>query len=186
MPPVSKPLNFSFGPEQAEAFCAALQRQSPNPAHTLAALTALESFLLATVHPSQRSGPEFTSIAALLQRHAAQTRAQLLAGARQQLQTAMEAYSVASVTRLHASLSRNGFWQAAQSAGKNTAAEALKSAAAWAAAWCRDAKARALAASGYPDALDFKGAGILPAEYAAMNDLSACLAGAGASRPRAA
>ncbi|MHB9117317.1 MAG: hypothetical protein ACYC2R_03455 [Burkholderiales bacterium] len=172
-----KHLGFSLGTEQAEAFCAALWRQSPNPAHTLAALTALESFLFATVRAAQRSSPEFAAIAALLQRHAAQARAQLLADTSLELQAAMAERSLASVARLHRSLSRNGFGQAAQNAAQNMEPEALHSAAAWAAAWCRDAKARALAASGYPDALDFKGAGILPAEYAAMSDLGAGLTG---------
>ncbi|MBZ0093198.1 MAG: hypothetical protein K8F27_13385 [Sulfuricellaceae bacterium] len=171
------PLGFSLDMEQAEAFCAALWRQSSSPAHTLAALTALESFLLATVRPAQRSAPEFAAIAALLQRRAAQARAQLLADTGVELQAAMAERSLASVARLHRSLSRSGFGQAAQNAAQNIGPDALCSAAAWTSAWCRDAKARALAASGYPDALDFKGAGILPAEYAAMSDLGACLAG---------
>jgi hypothetical protein len=34
-----------------------------------------------------------------------------------------------------------------------------------------DAKARALAASGYPDALDFHKAGVSPLQYAAMSEL---------------
>lgn len=177
MPPLADKtsLRFSLDTEQAESFCIALWQQSPNPAHILAALTALESFFLATVQTPQRSGMEFTAIVRVLQKHASQAREQLLAAARLELQAAMEARNISGIARLHGSLSRNGFWQAAESAGQNMAAEKARHTADWAALWCRDAKARALAASGYPDALDFKGANVLPADYAAMSDLSACL-----------
>jgi hypothetical protein len=52
----------------------------------------------------------------------------------------------------------------------------------WALAWYSDAKSRALAASGYPDALNFHQAGISPQEYAAMDDVSNYLMNADLTR----
>lgn len=87
----------------------------------------------------------------------------------------MRAQDCAAVTQIHEDLSRNGFWQVAQiAAAKLDAAERTR-ANAWAHAWCADAKTRALAASGYPDALNFQKAGISATEYAAMTDISNCM-----------
>jgi len=88
------------------------------------------------------------------------------------LAPALAEQSLCDIQRVHNALSRNGFHQIVLSAIHHLSDTALYAAAAWAREWCRDAKARAEAASGFPDALDLRGAGITAGLYAAMTELN--------------
>jgi hypothetical protein len=165
-------ISLLLSPESTQAQCLFAIKQARNTSHALASLIALQAFIAATAQPSDRDTPAHISIKKIIEGHAATLRAQLLTEHANALAAAMRAKDCAAITRIHGVLSRNGFWQASQLAvcELDTAERMLTKE--WAFAWSRDAKSRALAASGYPDALNFHKAEISPLEYAAMNDAS--------------
>lgn len=165
-------------PESVEAQCREAIRQARNASHALAALIALQTFIAATVQASNKFTPSYEAVKAVVERHAAEIRERILAENAAALSQAIRQKNRLEIARIHAALSRNGFWQVAQQAIRRFGAEELAAAAAWAQDWCREAKASAEAASGFPDALDFRKAGVSPAEYATMTEISAYLADA--------
>jgi len=178
----AKTISLLLSPESTETQCLFAIKQARNTSHALATLIALQAFIAATAQPSDRDTPAHMAIRKIIEGHAATLRAQLLTGHASALAAAMRAKDYAAITRVHGGLSRNGFWQASQLAvcELDTAERMLTKE--WALAWSRDAKSRALAASGYPDALNFHKAGISPLEYAAMHDVSNYLMNADLSK----
>jgi hypothetical protein len=150
-------------------------KQARNTSHALATLIALQSFVTATAQPSDRDTPAHRAIKEVIESHAAALRTQLMNDHASTLADAMRAQDCTSVTRIHENFSRNGFWQATQLAMLKLDTAELEQGKDWAQDWHIDAKSRALAASGYPDALNFQKSGISAQEYAAMMDLNNCL-----------
>lgn len=169
--------------QSMDKHCADLAAQTPGPGQALAVMVALQSLVAAAVAPAQRFSPAYHAVQAVIGEHAAAARARLLQETSAALAEAIVAQNRPEIMRVHGALSRRGFQEAARRAIQALPPEAIQAAAAWADAWCKDAVARAQAASGYPDALDFRGAGISPAEYAAMLELNSYLAGAPQSAP---
>jgi hypothetical protein len=171
----NKHISLHLSPETTHAQCLIAIRQARNASHALATLIALQSFVTATAQPSDRDTPAHRAIKEIIEGHAAALRTQLMNDHASALADAMRANDCAGVTKIHGDFSRNGFWQAAQLAVSKLDAAEQKLAKDWAQTWHLDAKARALAASCYPEALNFEKAGISPQEYAAMADLNNCL-----------
>jgi hypothetical protein len=171
----NNPISLHLSPETTHAQCLIAIRQARSASHALATLIALQSFVTATAQPSDRDTPAHKTIKDIIENHAATLRTQLMNDHASTLADAMRAQDCAAITRIHGDFSRNGFWQAARLSVHKLDAEAQKLAKDWAQAWHLDAQSRALAASGYPDALNFQKAGISPQEYAAMADLNNCL-----------
>ncbi|MEN6630171.1 MAG: hypothetical protein ABFC42_11030 [Sulfuricella sp.] len=165
-------ITLLLGPDTIETQCMETIKQARNAGHALAALIALQAFITATIHPSQRLTPAYEAVKAVVEKHMAEIRMRVLADNAEALAGAMRQRNRQEIAHIHAALSRNGFWQAAQQAIGLLNATDFASAAAWAAVWCRDAKELAQAASGFPDALDFKKAEIAATEYAAMTEIS--------------
>ncbi len=163
--------------ESAAEHCRDIRWRAPGSAHALAALTALHDFVAEAAVSADRFSPAHRAVLAVILRHAEETRAALLAESAEALAAALRGQDRPALARLHRTLSRNGFWQAATAAGEGLAAAELAAATDWAEAWLKEAKRRGEAASGYPDALDFAGAGIPPEEYAALQDAAHCLRG---------
>jgi len=168
----AKTISLLLSPESTETQCLFAIKQARNTSHALASLIALQAFIAATAQPSDRDTPAHMSIKKIIEGHAATLRAHLLTEHACILADAMRAKDCAAITRIHGGLSRNGFLQASQLAICELDAAEQMIANEWALEWSRDAKSRALAASGYPDALNFHKAGISPQEYSAMNDVS--------------
>ena len=166
---------LQLSPEIIHAQCLFAIKQARNSSHALATLIALQTFVASTAKPSDRDTPAHKRIKDIITGHAAKLREQLLAEKIHVLTTAMREQDCAALTGTHDDLSRNGFWQAAQVAIAELDAAECAGAKTWTQAWCADAKSRALAASGYPDALNFQKAGISIKEYTAMTDLNICL-----------
>lgn len=165
--------SLSLTPVDMEAQCAALAQQFRSPAQVLSALVALQS-LFASAPPGQRENAPYREIQAVISDHAERARAQLLAECQSRLQAALQRRDTPEVTRVHGALSRNGFWQAAAEAARRRGNADLQGDLAWLNEWCAAARSRAEAASPYPDALDFRAAGIAPEEFAAMDELLRC------------
>jgi len=165
-------ISLLLAPDSIETQCLETIKQARNASHALAALIALQAFISATAHPSDRFTPAYEAVKAVVEKHAAEIRLRILAEHAETLAEAIQQRSLPKIAQIHAALSRNGFWQAAQQAMRQFGGEELARSAAWAKDWCSEAKAQAQAASGYPDALDFKKAGIAATEYAAMTEIS--------------
>ena len=163
-------------PDIADAQCREAIQQARNASHALAALIALQSFIAATARHADRFTPAYEAVKAAVEKHAAEIRTRILAENADALAQAIRQKNRPEIARIHAALSRNGFWQAAQQAARQFGTDDLAAATAWAKDWCRDAKASAQAASGFPDALDFRKAGIAATEYAAMTEVGNYLA----------
>ena len=161
-----------LSPDIIHAQCLFAIKQARNSSHALATLIALQTFVASTVQPADRETPALRAIRNIIESHATSLRDQLLTEKTLALTLALRAQDCAAITGIHDDLSRNGFWQAAQVAIGELDGEAKAGAKIWTQAWCADAKTRALAASGYPDALNFNKAGVSPKEYAAMTDIN--------------
>lgn len=164
-------ISLLLSPDSIDAQCLFAIGQARNPSHALATLIALQAFVAATVLPSERYTPAYDAIKSIIGKHAAAVRALLLAQQAAALAESIRRKDCAAIARIHGDISRNGFWQAAQQAIGQLDGTTLTAAREWAHHWCLDAKSRALAASGYPDALNFDKAGVSPHEYAAMTEL---------------
>lgn len=167
-------LHLVLTPAGVETQCAAFWHQFRSPGQVLSALVALQS-LFTLAPPGERIAPPYREIQDIVTRHAEIARARLLLESETRLLHALESRDVAEVTRIHGALSRNGFWQAAASAVNRQSPVDARAANAWMTDWCDSARARAESASGYPDALDLRAAGVSAEEYAAMRELCHCL-----------
>lgn len=166
----SQNITLLLSPETIHAQCLFAIQQARNTSHALASLIALQTFVSATAQADDRESPAHRAIREIIAGQASILRERLLAEHAHALADAMRKQSCAEITRIYDELSRNGFWQVAQIATAKLDAAEQARAKAWVSAWCADAKDRALAASGYPDALNFQKAGISAKEYAAMTD----------------
>jgi hypothetical protein len=153
-----------------------LTRQSRNASQTLAQLVGLQSFIATMAGPGLTASEVYKDVMAILDAQAAAARTQVMEDNTAMLVTALRARQRCAVAQAHVALSRNGFHQAVLAAIGRLTQEEQAAALGWAAQWRADAAHRAEAASGYPGALDFVAAGIAPAEYAAMSDVSLYLA----------
>ena len=161
-------LTLLLSPEKIETWYAGMETQ--NAAHTLAITIALQSLISTMTDPAQRATPLEQAIKAVLEKHETQARARLLAESAKSIEDAWVKRDSQALSQIHQSISRHGFELAAKQAIEKMNGEHLHATANWVLAWCTDAKTRAEAASGYPDALDFQKASIDPTEYAAMKD----------------
>jgi hypothetical protein len=159
-------------PDTAETQCLEAIKQARNTSHALAVLIALQSFIAFTVRQADRYTPAYEAVKAVIEKHTFATRAKILAENADDLAAAILQRNRPEITHIHAALSRNGFWQAAQQAISQFRLDDLAAAATWVKDWCSVAKTQAQAASGYPDALDFSKAGIAATEYAAMTEIN--------------
>ena len=75
------------------------------------------------------------------------------------------------ITRIHQALSRNGFDSLLEQTIAGITLDNLQQISNWISRWCAEMTSRAQKASGYPDALNFKAAGIKFTEYSAMCDI---------------
>lgn len=168
-------LSLHLSPEQVDTQCKILLSQTRLSGQALAALTALQSFISTTADPGEKIGSAYLRIKDLLDQHIAAAREQVMEDNLRRLLLALDEHNLSEIQGVHAALSRNGFHQTVLSAIQRMPESQLRQAADWVAAWHRDAKARAEAASPYPDALDLRGAGISPARFSALSELNTYL-----------
>ncbi len=166
--------HLKLSPLAMEERCQDLWREFHSPSQILAALMAMEN-LLALAPPGDRECPAYRSIRSTLAGHAETARAELLKECEGRLLKALVRREVREIARLHGMLSRNGFWQMAQSASRNQEYRSQLDALEWLDGWIQAARAKAEEASGYPDTFNFLAAGIDVAEFAAMQELLHCM-----------
>lgn len=155
---------------QIEQYCADLCRGSANVSRKHASLIALEGIISRYSSTDTYSAP-FYKILSIIQGYSEQTRELLLKAYADQLIPALVEQNPQTISRIHESLSRNGFDLILDRVLNNFNVQHLASLKKWSDGWCAEAETSALAASGFPDALDFKSAGISLADYRAMSEL---------------
>lgn len=172
-------LQLEFTPQVLDEVCQTLSQKAASAGHLLAALHALETFLAAASDAGVKADAAYAEARRRLGVHLEAARGRVEEENATSLAEALLGHEPAAVARVHRRLSRSGFQEVAQQALHGLEPSQTQALAAWADGWWRDAKARGEAASGYPDALDLAGAGIVLEEYAAMGDLRIALAGEG-------
>lgn len=157
--------------DKLDAFCNKLIKRSRNIAKTHDALITLETFI--TLFGQAAHGTnEYHAIEAVIKSYTEHTRQQLMAQETRKLVSALKHCSPEELANIHTPLSRNGFYEILQVAVTELTTDHISQTRSWASNWVTDARHRAEQASGYPDALDFKSAGISIEEFQAMNDVS--------------
>ncbi|MCW9021818.1 MAG: hypothetical protein OQK42_02525 [Sedimenticola sp.] len=155
---------------EIEQYCADLCRGTSNANRKHATLIALEGFITTHASSDTFSGP-FHKIISIIQQYSEQTRRQLLKQYADELVTALSRRNAGEIARIHDSLSRNGFDQILEAALDKLSLTDQMTLKEWAESWSSDAENKALAASGFPDAFNFKGAGIALSDYRAVCEL---------------
>jgi hypothetical protein len=163
-------LNIEIAPEKLEAFCQQLLARSRDITKTHDALVTLDTFIK-VFSGKQQGSAGCNAVEAVLVRMTEASRQQLLQQKTRELLQAMQQQNVAAVTAIHTPMSRNGFYQILQIATAQLSAEELHPVRDWAVAWTAAAKHKADKLSQYPDAPDFKAAGIMLEEFMAMQDI---------------
>ncbi len=154
-----------------DAYCRELARRSPTPEKRVAALDALITFISSQTEPGEQAKAEFLAIRKTLLDHFEQARAALLDARAERLQQALQARHLPDIATLYTTLSRDAFWTLLGLVEQRLDTAAMDALRSWASGWMTQAKQRAQQASPYPDAIDFKAAGVDASQYLAMTDL---------------
>jgi len=168
---MNQKINLSVDTDALEQFCQKLIKRSRDVAKTHDAMVTLESFII-LFGKALHGTPEYQLIEDLIKSYSEQTRQLLLQQRTEELLLALKACDSNAITALHIPLSRDGFYSILQGLVARLSEEELTVITEWASHWSAEAKDRAEQASGFPDAMDFKKAGIRLEEYQAMLDVS--------------
>lgn len=168
--PSDQQMTLQITPRQIDRFCAELCRGSANTGRKHSALIALEGFIVRHT-ATDKYGEVFDQIIHTIQQYAEQTRAELLNEFADSLEPALHKRNLGELARIHQAVSRNGFDQLLERVLAGLAPDQADALTHWAEHWVLDAESRARQASGYPDALNLKGAGVALDEYRAMTEL---------------
>jgi hypothetical protein len=173
-----KQITLTFSIKDLTDFCRRQIDRSANPGHALAALTSLQAFIGKHAPPDVAVSQEYTLVRDSLDRFLSETRERLLNEHGSRLLKMLQEQDIAGIASLHGELSRSGFQQTAERTLSRVATTERNTLLHWSQEWVNDAIARAQAASSYPDAPDFKAAGIDYREYISMMDTVTALTNA--------
>ncbi|HHH38869.1 MAG TPA: hypothetical protein ENK50_04765 [Sedimenticola sp.] len=163
-------LNLRLTPDAVTAFCREVTRGADNPGRQHAALVALAGFVARHAGAAAHT-PVCDHILAIIREFSEGTRERLLQAHAEALSSALRDGYRPGVARIHASVSRTGFQEVLGRALMLLPAEDRARIADEILDWCATAERAAGEASGYPDAMDFRAAGIDLGEYRALSDI---------------
>jgi len=153
------------------ALCEHLVQDSARTEQALAGLVALQSLLATSAEPATQASAGYRRLKQLLDTYTEQTRQRLIQQGAVRLAAALTTRDSAAIAAIYAPLSRSGYAAAVEQALRLLSRSDGEQAAEWVHDWHRTAKMRGEVASGYPDAIDFAGAGIDVMEFTAMTDM---------------
>ena len=165
----TQPLPLQLTPALLAEFCRQIRLRCDDPAQALQQLTAVQALLGACV--TDRAHPAYGKARATLDTHLETLRAAVLDRHAAALANAMRERDAAAVAHSFVALSRSGFAAAATRAWALLDAALRPACGEWLGIWCADAEARAAAASRFPDAPDYRAAGIALESVLAMQEL---------------
>lgn len=159
---------------ELEDFCKKLLKRSRDITKTHDALITLESFIAVFGRPSHGT-KEYQLIESTIKTITESSRQAVLEKNTHSLIKALKQCNATALASIHTPLSRNGFYQILQIAITELSDDDIRLVMIWSANWLKEAKQLAEAASGYPDALDFKKAEISIKEFQAISDIDRVL-----------
>lgn len=165
----TQPLPLQLTPALLAEFCQQIRRRCDDPAQALQQLTAVQTLLGTCV--ADHNHPAYGMARAILDTHLEALRAAVLDRHAAALASAVRGRDAAAVAQSFTALSRSGFAAAAAGAWSLLDADLRPACGQWLGAWCADAAARAAAAGRYPDAPDYRAAGIALENVLAMQEL---------------
>lgn len=165
-----KKITLTFTENNLADFCRLQIDKSANPGHALASLTSLQAFIGKHVPPHVEASESYMQARERLDHFLTETRGKLLKVNGDRFLDALNEHLVGEITTLHGELSRSGFQQMIDHTLSTITHTEKSDLHDWAEQWYRNATERAQAASNYPDAPDFKAAGIDYRQYVAMMD----------------
>jgi len=169
-----QPINISISSTDLESFCNKLLKRSRDITKTHDALVTLESFISIFGQASHGTN-EYQLIESTIKTITEKSRALLLEKNTHDLVASLKQCNVISLANIHTPLSRNGFYEILQTAISKLTDDDIRLLMIWSGNWVKKARQLAEEASGYPDAMDFKTAGISIEEFQAMSDINKVL-----------
>ena len=166
------PLRMRLTGPRLEQLCDDMIERSRTLESALAGLNAIDVLITLASHPDDVGGESFEEAKRQIATRSDALREQLVEESGRRLARALAAEQLFTIVDLHDALSRGGFQEAARRARIHMEPETREHAVAWTAGWCEEARRRAAEASPFPDAYNFRKAGIDPAHYGAMEALS--------------
>jgi hypothetical protein len=170
----SKSINITINSSELDGFCQKILKRSRDINKTHDALITLESFI-SLFGRSSHGTEEYNLIESTIKSVTEISRLQLLEKNTHDLISALKQCNVVVLAAIHTPLSRNGFYQILQTAIAELSDDDIRLLMIWSSNWIKEATQLAGQASGYPDALNFKEAGISIEEYQAMSDIDRVL-----------
>ena len=170
--PVTKTqrISLQLTADGIEAFCREIVDGSANTGRKHATLVALEGFIARHAGTDSHS-PAYQEILRRIRNFSERTRSELLLEQARALTEALRRDDAVAAGRIHRSLSRNGFAQVAARARRQMEPDERRRIRGRVHDWCQQAELAARAASGWPDAMNFRAAGIDLEVYRAMKDI---------------
>jgi len=169
-----KSINISIDADDLENFCQAILKRSRDITKTHDALITLESFISVFGRPSHGTN-EYQLIESTIKTITEFSRQELLKKNTLDLIDALKLCNAKEIASIHTPLSRNGFYQILQTVVEKLTDDDIRLIMLWSANWIKEATEMAQKASGYPDAMDFKKAGISIEEFQAISDIDRVL-----------
>lgn len=163
------PFPLHISPARLTAFCHQLRQRSGDAALALHALTAVQSLLGICVDNPEHPG--YVQARRHLDGHLEELRGTLVAQHAALIGMALRTRDCNALLRTFQALSRSGFAVAAVQAWESLDSPQRAAAFRWLSDWTQDARQRAQAASRYPDAPDFRAAGIALDSFLMMEEL---------------
>lgn len=167
-------IQLDINSTELDRFCQKLIKRSRDITKTHDSLITLETFI-ANFSGTSKGSEDYLAIETLIKSYTEQTRQQLLEKKTHELIQALKLHDLEQLTAIHTPLSRNGFYSILTQACQALTIDEIHQADNWCIHWLNNAKQKAEQASGYPDALDFKAAGIRIEDYQAMLDTARVL-----------
>ena len=167
--------DFSLLVDEFKTFCDQLIQRSSDPAKKQYALVTLQAFVRLLVSRQSADGTAGHDIQAYINRLVDEARINYIDEQADSLLEALIKKDITALADIHQNMSRNGFHKMLQDVLIRISPSELMPIANWCHQWLIDARARAEAASGYPEAYDFRKAQIDMHQYQAVEDLSICL-----------
>jgi len=167
-------INLRITPESITKYCHEIMQGSTNTGRKHAAITALEGFI-ARHAGADGYTPVYEQVQEIIRNSAAETRSRLLSENGAALAPALRQQNRSEIARVYGSVSRNGFEQVLLEAVQHLTEQDRQYIVEWVGDWCLSSETAARQASGYPDAMDFRKAGIEILEYTALSHINTLL-----------
>jgi len=170
----SKSITINISSSELEDFCQELLKRSRDITKTHDALITLESFISLFGRASHGT-KEYQVIESTIKAITENSQKAVLKKNTFELIKALKQCNADALAKIHTPLSRNGFYQILQVSIGELSDDDIRLLMIWSDNWLKEVKQLAQEASAYPNAMDFKKAGISIEEFQAVSDIDRVL-----------